>query len=83
MKKKDFLVSVIAYSSDHCDGWNNGSRIFDDVRMNLERKKEETMRKNYHCGCSDRILAAGGTFYLNHKVSSAVKDGKIIKGGFM
>jgi len=26
------------------------------------------------------ILAAGGTFYLNHKVSSAVKDGKIIKG---
>lgn len=29
------------------------------------------------------ILAAGGTFYLNHKVSSAVKDGKIIKRGFM
>ena len=28
------------------------------------------------------ILAAGGTFYLNHKVSSAVKDGKIIKGNF-
>ena len=26
------------------------------------------------------ILAAGGTFYLNHKLSSAVKDGKIIKG---
>ena len=26
------------------------------------------------------ILAAGGTFCLNHKVSSAVKDGKIIKG---
>lgn len=26
------------------------------------------------------ILAAGGSFYLNHKVSSAVKDGKIIKG---
>ncbi len=26
------------------------------------------------------ILAAGGAFYLNHKVSSAVKDGKIIKG---
>ena len=26
------------------------------------------------------ILAAGGTFYLNHKINSAVKDGKIIKG---
>ena len=24
------------------------------------------------------ILAAGGTFYLNHKINSAVKDGKII-----
>lgn len=26
------------------------------------------------------ILAAGGGFYLNHKVNSAVRDGKIIKG---
>ena len=26
------------------------------------------------------ILAAGGFFYLNHKVSSAVKDGKILNG---
>ena len=26
------------------------------------------------------ILAAGGFFYMNHKVNSAVKDGKIIKG---
>ena len=26
------------------------------------------------------ILAAGGCFYLNHKVSSAVKDGRIMKG---
>ena len=26
------------------------------------------------------VLAAGGCFYLNHKVSSAVKDGKIIDG---
>lgn len=26
------------------------------------------------------VLAAGGGFYLNHKVTSAVKDGKILKG---
>ena len=26
------------------------------------------------------ILAAGGFFYLNHKVSSVVKDDKILKG---
>ena len=32
MKKKIFFVSVIAILPDHCDGWNNGSRIFDDVR---------------------------------------------------
>ena len=26
------------------------------------------------------ILAAGGFFYMNHKVNSAVKDGKILNG---
>ena len=49
--------------------------------MNLERKKEETMEKKIIIAVAVIvILAAGGTFYLNHKVSSAVKDGKIIKG---
>ena len=47
--------------------------------MNLERKKEETMKKKIIIAVAVIvILAAGGTFYLNHKVSSAVKDGKII-----
>ena len=49
--------------------------------MNLERKKEETMKKKIIIAVAVIvILAAGGTFYLNHKVSSAVKDGKIIEG---
>ena len=49
--------------------------------MNLERKKEETMKKKIIIAVAVIvILAAGGTFYLNHKINSAVKDGKIIKG---
>ena len=63
MKKKRFFCIRYCDSSDHCDGWNNGSRIFDDVRMNLERKKEETMKKkNYHCGCSDRYFGSRWNF---------------------
>ena len=52
--------------------------------MNLERKKEETMKKKIIIAVAVIvILAAGGTFYLNHKINSAVKDGKIIKGVYM
>lgn len=37
MKKKRFFVSVVADSSDHRYGWNNGSRIPDDVIVEFLR----------------------------------------------